>query len=150
MYSQNDSYSDENISRAKELLSAGNYSCVVCRGDETFTSALSGVEPLVRFIDEGTDLRGAAAADRIVGRAAAMLYVLLGVREVYGDVMSNGANEYLTSHGIEASYTCLVERIANRAGDGTCPMENAVAEITDPNAGLLAIRDTMDILKNRK
>lgn len=43
---------------------------------------------MMRFIAEGRDLSGCSAADVIVGKASAMLFVKAGINEVYGKVMS--------------------------------------------------------------
>ena len=56
---------------------------------------------MLGFIREGKDLAGYCAADRVVGRAAAMLFVKAGVRAVFADVMSVGAERFLKAHGIE-------------------------------------------------
>ena len=57
----------------------------------------------VRLYREGRDLSGFCAADRVVGRAAAMLFVKAGVHAVFAEVMSDGAAALLAAHGIDAS-----------------------------------------------
>ena len=47
-----------------------------------------------------TTPRGFAAADRVVGRAAAFLYVLLGAGEIYAGVMSDTAADVLERFGV--------------------------------------------------
>ena len=44
--------------------------------------------------------------------------------------ISKPALEYLASAGVSADYDTLVEYIINRAGDGMCPMEATVVNIT--------------------
>ena len=119
-----------NLKKAKELLSGG-YTVVMCRDGEIYTSSERGVKPLVDLLKENRVMTGFSAADKIVGRAAAFLYVLLGVTEVYAEVMSEGAEKLLRGHNIEPSCGCLAEKIINRAGTGICPMENAVMDIPD-------------------
>ena len=66
------------------------------------------------------------------GKAAAFLYVLLGVRTVYAPLMSVPARETLRAHGIEAIADAVVLAIRNRTDTGFCPMESAVWDISDP------------------
>lgn len=128
------------LKRARALLSEGGYTCVLCRGDAVHTATARGVRPLVDWLDSGLDLRGFSAADKVVGRATAFLYVLLGVRAVHAPVMSTPAREALEANGITALCDREVPGIINRRGDGQCPFEEAVLGITDPMEALSAIR----------
>ena len=103
----------DNLNKARNLLESGNYTCVVCKEDTVYTTSQRGVAPLLNWLEEGTDLRGFSAADRVVGRGAAFLYCLLGVREVYARVMSRPAAEVLHSYGIPAEADTFVEGIIN-------------------------------------
>lgn len=128
------------LERAKELLAKGGHTCVLCKDNMIYTSSKHGVKPLLDWLDEGVDLRGFSAADKVVGRGAALLYVLLGVRAVYADVLSEEARAALERGGIAASWGTCVPRIVNRAGDGYCPIETAVLGIDDAEEALTAIR----------
>lgn len=131
------------IHDARSILKEQGYTCVLCRESTVYTSRLRGVKPLAQWLQSGTDLRGFSAADKVVGRATAFLYVLLGVKEVHAAVMSRAAREVLEDQGITASWDTLTDHIINRAGDGICPFEEAVLEITDPHAALIAIHEKM-------
>lgn len=130
----------ENLKNAQALLDAGDYTCAVCSGGIRYTAAERGVKPLLNWLDNGPDLTGFSAADRVVGRATAFLYCLLGVKEVYARIMSRPAAEVLAAHGIAAEAETLVDGIINRRGTGPCPFEAAVLEIQDPDQALGAIR----------
>lgn len=131
------------LTRAKELLISGQYTCVICRGDTVYTSTLRGVKPLVQWLEGGMDMQGFSAADKVIGKATAYLYVLLGVREVYAHVISEPALTVLRGHGIRTEYGTLVENIINRKGDGICPFEAAVMDAQEPRTAYAAIRDKM-------
>lgn len=135
------------LKKAAELLSGGAYTCVLCRGEETVSCTERGVKPLLGLLDGGNDWKGFSAADKVVGKAAAFLYVLLGVAEVYSPVMSEAAVRVLRENGIEPRYDTLAENIINRAGTGLCPMEAAVAELSDPAEALRAIRKRLSELQ---
>lgn len=131
------------LEKAQALLASGDYTCAVCRGSEIYTTHQRGVKPLLTWLDDGIDLKNASAADRVVGRGAAFLYCLLGVKEVHARVMSRPAAQVLTAHGITALAETFVEGIINRKGTGPCPFEAAVMDITDPQDALTAIRKKM-------
>lgn len=129
-----------NINKAVELLEESSYTCVLCKDDMVYTSTERGVKPLLEWYNSGTNVEGFSAADKVVGNAAAFLYVLLGVDEVYAPVMSEIAKQTLTSNGIKVQCKLLVNQIINRAGTGRCPMEEAVDGIIEPEEALAAIK----------
>ncbi len=132
-----------NLIKAKSLLASGEYTCVLCNGNKLYTSTLRGVKPLVAWYEEKTDFIGFSAADKVVGRATAFLYLIHGVKEIYAGVISRAALQLLEDNGITAEYATLVDNIINRKGDGICPFEEAVLDITDPNEAYIAIRNKM-------
>ena len=125
------------------------HSLCLCREGEFFTDDGRGISPMMRFISEGRDLSGYSAADVIVGKAAAMLFVKAGIKEVYGRVMSEAAKEYLGSRGIPLGFTTLTDRIINRQGTDICPMEKTVAEISAPEEGYAALKAKLEELRSR-
>ena len=132
---------------ALKALQEEELTCAICRGEKCHKSTARGVAPLLRFLDDGTCLRGFCAADKVVGAGAAYLYVLLGVCEVYACVLSEIAHEILTRFGISCHFDSLVPQIRNRAGDGFCPIEAAVAGAADPQDALARIRKRLAELR---
>lgn len=133
------------LDRARAALPG--HTLALCRGGEVVTSDLRGVMPMLGFLREGRDLSGFCAADRVVGRAAAMLFAKAGVRAVFAEVMSDGAVALLAAHGIDASCDVRTAAIENRQKTGPCPMESAVAGIEDIDAGIAAIRRRAEELR---
>ena len=128
---------------AKQQLLEGDYTCVICNGEDMHYSTFRGVKPLVQWLDQKLDAKSAYAADKVVGRATAFLYVLLGVKAVYAHVISKPALAVLENNQIQAEYGTLVDNIINRKGTGICPFEEAVLNITEPQAAYQAIREKM-------
>ena len=141
---------EQNLKKALDLLNSGNYTCVACKEEVVYTTTQRGVAPLLNWLDSKTDLKDYSAADRVVGRGAAFLYCLLGVKEVYALVMSRPAAEVLQAHGILADAGTFVEGIINRTGTGPCPFEAAVMDIQDTQEALNAIRMTRRKLMDGK
>lgn len=138
------------LQNARAYMEDKSCTCVLCRGETLFSSRHRGVRPLLDFLDSGRDFRGFSAADKVVGRATAFLYCLLGVRELYAHVLSDGAAEVLRSQGILFFCESRVPGIRNRAGDGPCPMEKATMNITDSEEALAAIREALKRLGEPK
>lgn len=128
------------LEKARSLLEKENYTCVICRGDDVITDRRRGIRPLMELLESGKDLHGYSAADKVVGKAAAFLYCLLGVKALHAGVLSVPARDVLVSAGISVEWGSLVPAIRNRAGDGFCPMETAVWDLTDPALAPDAIR----------
>lgn len=134
---------NQDLSHAKQMLNDSNYTCVLCKDEETHNATARGVKPLVQWLHSGQDLSGFSAADKVVGKATAFLYCLLGVNAVFAHVMSQSALDVLQKQGIYAEFDTLVPHIINRKGDGICPFEEAVLSIKDPDTALTAIHSKM-------
>lgn len=116
----------------KHLLESEGYSCVIQpENGALFTSKKSGIAPLMDFIDN-SKTGVLAAADKVIGKSAALLFVKMGAKCIYGCVMSRHAESVFRSAGEEYSYGQLVPYIVNRQGDGMCPMEETVLDTDDP------------------
>ncbi|WP_051411611.1 DUF1893 domain-containing protein [Ruminococcus flavefaciens] len=115
------------------------HSICLCRSGEIITDDDRGISPMMKFIAQGRDLTGFSAADVIVGKAAAMLFVKAGIACVHGKTMSESGKAYLESHGIPCTYDILTEKIINRQGTDICPMEKTVAELDNTDEALDAL-----------
>lgn len=135
------------LQTARELLERQGYTCVLCKEDRIYTSRHRGVKPLMDLLDE--DLQGFSAADKVVGKATALLYCLLGIERIYAAVISQAALEVLRAHDIQVTWGQLVDRIINREGTGPCPMETATAAICEPKDAPAAIAKKLEELKSR-
>lgn len=134
---------NNDLIRARSLLDTGDYTCVICRDTDVHTATERGVKPLLSWLDQRLDLTDFSAADRVVGRATAFLYCLLGVKAVYARVMSRPAAEVLQANRIHWEAGQLVDGIINRKGTGPCPFEAAVMDIDTASEALCAIRAKM-------
>ena len=136
---------NKDLTRARQLLSDGGYTCVLCHGDTIITDTRRGIRPLLKLYRSGRDLRNFSAADKVVGKAAAFLYQLLGVNALYAGVISDPALAVL--QGLPVDFGEKVPAIQNRTQTGFCPMETAVWDIDGPEKALPAIERTLAQLK---
>lgn len=138
-----------NLEKAKNLLAEGAYACVVCGENFLYTSHERGVKPLLDPLDEGQSFEGFFAADRVVGKAAACLYVLLRIKEVHADIISRRALGVFEKYAVPVYYRELVDAIENRTKTGLCPMETAVWDIENPEDAPAAIKEALKKLNQR-
>ena len=124
----------ELLLKARKRLAEGNFTCVLLTEDgREHTSKERGVKPLLELLATKRTPEGFeeyVAADKTVGAGAAHLYVLLGVRTLWTNIVSRSALDVLEKNGIAVSFGECVPYIINRRGDGQCPIETAVANAT--------------------
>lgn len=106
-----------------QLLHEGGYSCVIANGEvRTFTKR--GVADIYELLcQDATFLCGASVADKVIGKAAAALMILGGVKEVFTDVISEPALALFRQAQVDIKYTIEVPHIINRTQTGWCPLE---------------------------
>lgn len=138
------------IVKAKKILKDGGYTCVLVKGENIYTSTDRGVKPLLNWLDEKNDIKDCSAADKVIGKAAAFIYVLLGVKAVYAFVISNPALEVFKKYGVDVSFEEKVDMIRNRTNTGYCPMEQATMSVFAPKEALISIKKTLKKLEAEK
>lgn len=131
------------LKQAVRMLSEHDFSCVLCKQDVVLTDTARGILPLVRWHESGLDLTGFSAADKVVGKAAAFLYVLMKVDGVHALVLSEAALSLLKKNGIKCSGNMIVPEIHNRYGTGICPMEQTVENISDAQEALKRLKEKL-------
>ena len=141
---------NSNTEKAKALLEESGCTCVFAFGGQLEQCSERGLRPLLAKLGADALPAGFSAADKVVGKAPAFLYVLLGAGEVYAPVMSEAAASVLAENGIQAHCGQTVKQIVNRAGTGICPMEEAVAGIAEPAAAAAAIKARLRSLSGKK
>ena len=122
---------DLDLARAL-LIANKDATLVAVRGDEIHVCHERGVKPLLKMIKEGRSLRSFAVADKVVGKAPALLYAILGPEAVFSPVMSWTGRAVLMASGIAVSYDTLVPHVQNRDKSGQCPMDSSVTNVWEP------------------
>ena len=129
----------QDLERAKEAMIFEGYTCVITLDNIMFKSKDKGLQPLLDWLYSGNKYTGWRLCDKIVGKAAAYLHIILGVREIYADVISQPAKELLEENNVTVNAGEIVPAILNDAKDGPHPLETAVENITDVNDSIMAI-----------
>jgi len=130
------------LNQARSLLERGKLAFVLVReGKVIATGDDYGVRELLAAVDRlGALARGASLADKIVGKAVALIVVHAGICGVDTRVVSESAVKLLKAHGVPFSATTVVPQILNRRGDGPCPMEKVTMPFEEVAPGIEALR----------
>ncbi|MDP2857083.1 MAG: DUF1893 domain-containing protein [Bacillota bacterium] len=123
-------------------------SVAIAKGGRLLTTRIGHtVRPLIEALDEvGEESRGSSVADKVLGRAAALLLSASGAAVVHGIVMSAHGREVLEAAGVRHTYNRLVEYIINRTGDGMCPIEQISLGFDDPGEFIVAMREKLQMV----
>ena len=106
-----------------------------------FTSEEKGVRPMMVYMDTyGPSEEPLTVIDRIVGRGAVILALLINAKTIKTPLISESAMELAEHHGLTVEAEKVVPYIINRQGDGRCPIESAVLGMTDVDEGYAAIK----------
>ena len=99
------------LEKAKSILLSTASTIAVVSNGEVFTSQERGVKPLLHLLTEKKGfLKGASVADKVIGKAAALLMVLGEIKEVHTLIISEPA--------IKVFERCLRCRQSHREGSG--------------------------------
>lgn len=117
----------------------------LCAADETglvVSISGTGIQPLLMTAEQphGLEHRGLDWGDWMVGKAAALLLLLMDPRAVFGAFMSVDAQAVLNRARVPYSCDHMIPSVLNRDGTGPCPMEMAVHGVEDPSAAVEALR----------
>ena len=110
---------------AKEILKRKDLSLVIVKqGEPLFESSSSGINGLLQAIEKLRDsLYDSSVADKVVGRAAALLLIYSHVKEVYAATLSNEGLKVLSQYDVPVEHEGLVSKILDREGKNICPFE---------------------------
>ena len=132
---------------AKNNLS-GHTICL-CKNGECLYSEKKGIAPMMDLIASGANLEGYSVADLVVGKAAALLFVKCGIKNVFAKTLSENGKKILERFGIDYEYETLAEKIINRAGTDICPMEKAVANTDDSEEAFKILKNKLSELQSQ-
>ena len=134
---------------AKTTLEKNGLTLAITDGETNHVSTARGVRPLLDLYENHANVSGFCACDKVVGKGASVLYVLLKVKQVYALTASKIAIELLQKHGISVLCENVVERILNRDKTGFCPIESAVQNEDEPTLALEKIYEALEKLKEK-
>jgi hypothetical protein len=128
---------------AKQTLHADSLAFVIAKdGAILRTGTRQGIGELLQAVDAlGETAHAASLADKVIGKAVAMVVLTARIHAVYSPLMSQAANDTLAHDQITVEYDRLIPLILNKRNDGPCPMERLTLPINDPLAAVAALRE---------
>lgn len=115
---------------------------IIYKGDDVvYTSEYRGVRPMMEYMKAyGPSDEPLTVVDRIIGRGAVMLAVLINAKTIKTPFISEAALALAKVHHLNVEADQVIPYVVNREGDGRCPIETAVLGITDVDEGYKAIK----------
>ena len=119
----------------KNRLYETNASLVVMYLDESVKEYYNPrVYDIVSILKEDKNfLKDTVVADKVIGKVAASLLTVAGVKEIYANTISEFAIPVLEKNNIKYEYKNKVKYIINNEKTGMCPMENKFKDELDLN-----------------
>ena len=132
-----------------DLLHSGGYSCAIANRDIIRTFTQRGVADLYDLLTQEPDfLKGALIADKVVGKGAAALMILGGIKELHTDIISSKALELFQDSDIKVSFIQEVPFIWNQDHTGWCPVETMCSEEKSAEAILPLIHNFLKRIRS--
>lgn len=124
----------EDLKTAKKRLLENGLTLVIVRDSKVlFESSAHGVSTFLEALEKlGNKMREASIADKVVGKAVALLCIYAEVRAVYASTLSIKAKQIFENYNVHLEWNRLVEKILDVSGKDVCPFEKAAIEINDP------------------
>jgi hypothetical protein len=137
------------LETAKNVLYEKKLTLVIVKnGEVLFETRSHRISGFLGAIEQfGEKLEGASLADRVAGKAIALLCVYVRIKEVYAAVLSKKAKIVFEQNGIRHEWRELVENVLDLNKSGVCPFEKAAAGISDPREAYRAFKALQESLK---
>lgn len=139
----------EDLEIAKRRLCTENLTLSIVKSSKViFESKTHGIFSFLEAIERfGEGLKGASVADKVVGKAIALLCIYAGVKAVYAETLSRKAKPVFEKHKVYFEFGNLVEKILDASKKAMCPFEKAALKIDKPEIAYRKFKALQDALK---
>lgn len=103
--------------------------CIVRNGEILFENKSTGIRDVFGIV-KNNSIEGSSVADKIIGKAVALLFIGAGVKGVFGISINKKALDILKKNDIKVEYDNLVDRLISN--NNVCKFEKAVLGIDNP------------------
>jgi hypothetical protein len=140
------------LQTAKKLLFEKKLTLVIVKnGQVLFETDSPRISGFMKAIDSMKDeLKGASVADRVVGKAIALLCVYSGITEVYAEVLSKKAKTMFEQYSISCEWKEIVNNVLDLTKTDMCPLEKVAAGIANPKESYGAFKAMQEKMKSCK
>jgi hypothetical protein len=131
------------VAAARSILDAENLAFVIVRDQVVLArGAERGVSELFATIETlGANAKDASLADKVIGKAVALIAISAGIRAVSTPLASRSAERVLRAHGLAVTADAFVPEIMNRKRDALCPLEQLTHSIDDASMAVMKLRE---------
>ena len=124
---------------------------IVKHGKAVYETRSHRISGILEAIDtRGEEVRDSSMADRVVGKAVALLCVYAKVKWVYAVVLSRQAQAVFEKHKIPYQSEEFVDNVLDSNRAGVCPFERVAADLIDPEDAYEAFKRLHQNLKQCK
>ena len=119
------------------------------KGEIVFEANSHGISGFLEAIENlGLKLEDASVADRVTGKAIALLSVYAKVKAVYAITLSERAKTVFEENAVYHEWGNLVKNILGANKAGICPFEELAMEISNPNDAYRRLKALQNSLKH--
>ncbi len=123
----------DDLEQAKRALKDKNLSLVFVKNSQIiFETDAEGLAGFLQAIDTLGRLSGSSVADRVIGKAAALLCAYSKVKATFAITLSRSGLETLKTHNIRSEFENLTPTILNMKKSDKCPFEKLVENVKAP------------------
>jgi hypothetical protein len=124
---------------------------IVKNGELLFETRSHRISGFLDAIEQfGTKLEDASLADRVAGKAIALLCVYVKIKEVYAEILSKKAKTAFEENRISHEWKELVDNVLDLNKSGVCPFEKAADGMSDPKDAYRTFKALQESLKTCK
>jgi hypothetical protein len=140
----------KDIALAMEILEKEKLALVIVKNTEViFSSKEKGIKPMYMAVNTlKNELYNSSVADKVIGKAAAMLCKYSNIKALHTKLISENAIKVLETENIIFTYDESVPYIKNRDKTDLCPVEKLSTDIDNPHLLLEKITDFLESIQN--
>ncbi len=122
------------LEMAKTLLIQKQLTLIILKNGEILYETKSRrISGFLNAIEQcGRNLKNATVADKIVGKAIALLSVYSNINAVYAETLSVKARDFLKENRITVVWKELIDNIMDDKKQDICPFEKEAEDIVNP------------------
>ena len=133
----------------KELYDKNLTIVIVKNGTILFQTDSHRISGFIGAIEKlGSFLNGASVADRVAGKALALLCVYAGIRQIYAEVLSRKALAVFEDNQIMFEREEIIDNVLDMDKAGVCPFEKVAADISDPIESYVVFKALLEKMKS--
>lgn len=131
---------------AVDELNNTDYSLIIVKNNNVqYRSKEESVSSIVSLMDNEPDLlKDSIVADKIIGRAVAMVCDHASVKYCYGSIISEGAVDIFNRNNLPFNFNQKVKAIRNRDNTDLCPIEKLTQNTNDSREGIKKIKEFLN------